>query len=100
MKNAVAIMLIVVGGCLVLGPVLTNAYTTNREKERIAEFYTRNGNGAPLPEVMQPSGHTVYDWACLIAGVAVAAAGATKSRSASEVQSSRERQALPDPLTR
>jgi hypothetical protein len=61
MRGTVAILLILIGGCLILGPVVANAYNTNREKERIAEFYSRTTNAAVLPDAMMPAGHTAYD---------------------------------------
>ncbi len=81
MKTGVAIALIIVGGCLILGPVLANAYARNRDKIRVAEFYTRNGNAAALPAEMQPSGYGSYDWACLLAGAGAIAAGIGVTRS-------------------
>ncbi|MBM3883232.1 MAG: hypothetical protein FJ387_26560 [Verrucomicrobia bacterium] len=81
MKTGVPIALIIVGGCLILGPVLANAYTRNRDKTRIAEFYTRNSNAAVLPAEMQSSGYGGYDWACLVAGAAAITAGIGVTRS-------------------
>ncbi len=80
MRTGIAIALIVVGGCLILGPVLANAYTSNRDKDRVAEFYTRNTNAATLPEQLHPSGYARYDWACLVAGAIMAGIGVTRSR--------------------
>jgi hypothetical protein len=57
MKNGVTIALIVVGGCLLFGPVLVNVYTSNKDKDRVAEFYTRNTNAAVLPRELAPSGY-------------------------------------------
>ena len=80
MRAGIAIALIVVGGCLILGPVLANAYTSNRDKDRVAEFYTRNSNAATLPEQLHPSAYARYDWACLVAGAIMAGIGVTRSR--------------------
>ena len=50
MKSYVAITLILVGGLIILGPL----YSIERNKDRIAEFYTRNGSAVVLPDTMQP----------------------------------------------
>jgi hypothetical protein len=81
MRAAVAITLIIVGGIILLAPVIAHAYTTNREKERIAEFYSRIGNAAVLPDAMQPSPYSGYDWGCFVAGAALAWTGIRKARS-------------------
>ncbi len=82
MRVAVVITLIVVGGLIILGPVVAHTYTTNRDKDRIAEFYARTTNAAVLPEAMQPSaGYGGYDWACFIAGAVLATTGIRRSRS-------------------
>jgi hypothetical protein len=87
MRGAVAILLILIGGCLILGPVVANAYNTNREKERIAEFYSRTTNAAVLPDSMMPTGHTAYDWGCFVAGAVMAMTGVICSRTQGAVQS-------------
>jgi hypothetical protein len=87
MRGAAAILLILVGGCLILGPVVANAYNTNREKERIAEFYSRTTNAAVLPDAMTPTGHTAYDWGCFVAEAVMAMMGVICSRTQRAVQS-------------
>jgi hypothetical protein len=81
MKSYIAVALIVVGGLLILGPVLAHAHASGRDKELIAEFFARQGNGAPLPEAMLPTGYAVYEWACLVAGVGMVITGIRGSMS-------------------
>jgi hypothetical protein len=69
MKPFLAMTMIVMGGLLILGPV----WSAHKQKERIADFYQKQGNGAPLPEVMRP--HDAYDWICLVGGALLAFAG-------------------------
>jgi hypothetical protein len=81
MRVGVPIALVVFGVCLILGPLLANAYTNNRDKDRIAEFYSRNGSAVVLPNDMHPSGYTAYDFGCFFAGVAMGGVGVMRSRS-------------------
>ena len=81
MKSYIAVALIVVGGLLILGPVLVHAHSRGRDKELIAEFFAKNGNGAVLPDVMLPAGYAVYEWGCLAAGVVMVIAGIKGSMS-------------------
>jgi hypothetical protein len=62
MRGSIAIALIVVGGCLLLGPLVINAYNSNRDKDRVAEFYSRTSNAAVLPKNLTLSAFTAYDW--------------------------------------
>src|SRR5579871_6189271 len=81
MNLVTAVALIVIGGFLILGPLLANAYNGNRDKDRVAEFYTRNGTGAVLPYAMAPSGYTNYDWGCFVAGAIMVWIGVTRNKS-------------------
>ena len=76
-----AVALIVIGGLLILGPLLANAYNGSRDKDRVAEFYTRNGSGSVLPYAMMPSGYSNYDWACFVAGAIMVWIGVTRNKS-------------------
>jgi hypothetical protein len=69
MKPFLAMTMIVMGGLLVLGPV----WSAQKQKERIADFYQKQGNGALLPKEMSP--HDAYDWICLVGGALLAFAG-------------------------
>ena len=80
MRGGVAIALIAFGVCLILGALLANIYTSNRDKERVAEFYTRNSNLAPLPTEMRPSGPQFYDLGCFLAGATMVGIGVMRSR--------------------
>jgi hypothetical protein len=80
MKPIVPTILIVFGGLLVLGPVADHTYSNARDKDRIAEFYSRTTNAATLPTAMEPTGYQSYDWACLVAGVCMVVAGVERSR--------------------
>jgi hypothetical protein len=61
--------MIVVGGLLILGPVLSS----RTQKARIAQFYEKNGNGALLPREM--AAHDAFDWMCLFGGAFLTLAG-------------------------
>jgi hypothetical protein len=82
MKPAVAIALIVVGGLLILGPVIAHVYVHERDQQRVAEFYTRNGNAVTLPTVMEPTGISTFDWASFAVGVAMIWTGVDRSKAA------------------
>jgi hypothetical protein len=72
MKSYVAEALIVIGGLLLLAPF----YSRERANDRIAEFYSRPGNGSAvvLPDALQP--HTgMYEWGGLIIGIGTIATG-------------------------
>jgi hypothetical protein len=62
MRCNAGVVLIVMGALVVLVPVVATAYTKNTNKDRIAEFYSRNSPGVPLPDAMEP-GSGAYDWA-------------------------------------
>jgi hypothetical protein len=83
MKNAIAVALIVMGGLIILGPIAAGAYSSNRDKDRVAEFYSHNTNAAVLPNDLHPTGHDTYDYACWLAGVGMVLAGVIRERSAS-----------------
>ena len=73
MKSSyVAEALILIGGLLVLSPL----YSHERANDRIAEFYSRPGNGSAvvLPEALQPK-MGIYEWGSLIVGACTVAAG-------------------------
>ena len=80
MHLVTALALIVMGGLLILGPLLAKTCDGKRDKDRIAEFFTRNGNAAVLPYEMKPSGYADYDWACFIAGALMVWIGIRRSR--------------------
>jgi hypothetical protein len=80
MRGSIAIALIVVGGCLLLGPLVINAYNSNRDKDRVAEFYSRTSNAAVLPKNLTLSAFTAYDWGCFIVGAIMAGMGIVRSR--------------------
>jgi hypothetical protein len=82
MKIAVAIVLMVIGGLIILGPLAAHSYSSNRQKERIAEFYSRTTNAAVLPDAMSPEPYSVYDFVCFAAGAVCLATGIARSRSA------------------
>jgi hypothetical protein len=52
MKPAVA--LIVVGGLVILGTLASAGFSRERDHQRVAEFYTRNGNAMILPADLRP----------------------------------------------
>jgi hypothetical protein len=83
MRNLVAVVLIIMGGLVILGPIGAQAYSSNRDKERVAEFYNRNSNAAVLPKDLHPTGYGPYDYACWLAGVGMVFAGVILARSAS-----------------
>jgi hypothetical protein len=79
MKSSyVAEVLIIIGGLLILTPL----YFRERANERIAEFYSRPGNGSAvvLPDALQPK-MGLYEWGSVIVGVGVIAAGVSFDRS-------------------
>ena len=57
MRNVAALTLVIVGALVILGRVAAHAYLNNRDKERVAEFYTYKDDGsctltifpAPIP---------------------------------------------------
>jgi hypothetical protein len=75
MRNPVAVALVVMGGLVILGPVLAGAYSRSANKEIIAEFYRRHGLQEELPEAMRPAGSGLYAWACWLAGTGMVMAG-------------------------
>jgi len=77
MKSYVAVTLIVVGGLIILGPL----YSIERNKDRIAEFYSRNGSAVVLPDAMQTK-NTLYEWVCLAIGLGMVATGVNCVRTA------------------
>ncbi len=77
MKPFVPTILIVLGGLLVLAPVAAHTYSNVREKDRIAEFYSRTTNAATLPTAMEPTKYQPYDWSCLAVGVLMVVIGVT-----------------------
>jgi len=81
MKIAAAIVLMVIGALVILGPLAAHSYNNNRQEERIAEFYSRTTNAAVLPETMYPESYSVYDIACFAAGAVCVATGIARSRS-------------------
>ena len=86
MKSAVAIVLIVAGAFMILGPVAAHAYTDNRDKERVAEYYSRHSIAdttgyASLPPDLHPTGYGLYDFGCWAAGVGMVVVGVIVSRS-------------------
>ncbi|HZZ29836.1 MAG TPA: hypothetical protein VFE46_17705 [Pirellulales bacterium] len=68
MKLYVPVMMIVVGGLLILGPIAAHECSQERSRDQVAEFYFHNSNAAVLPEAMQ-SNYGAYDFVCLIVGV-------------------------------
>jgi hypothetical protein len=82
MKPAVAVALIVVGGLLILGPVIAHLYIHECDQQRVAEFYTRNGNAVTLPTEMEPTGISAFDWASFAVGVAMIWTGVDRSKAA------------------
>ncbi len=86
MKASVVIVLIVVGSFVILGPVVAHAYTNNRDKERVAEYYSRHSIAyttgyASLPPDLSPTGYGLYDFGCWAAGVGMVVVGVIGSRS-------------------
>ena len=81
MRVGVPVALIVFGVCFILGRLLANVYTSNRDRDRIAEFYSRNGSAVVLPNDMHPTGYTAYEFGCFIAGVTLGGVGVMRSRS-------------------
>ena len=86
MKAAVAIALIVFGAIVILGPVVAHAYTNNRDKERVAEYYSRHPlpgttGYVSLPPDLSPTGYWLYDYGCWAAGVGMVVVGVIGSRS-------------------
>ena len=86
MKTAVVVVLILGGALVILGPVAAHAYTDNRDKERVAEFYSRTGaiigtGYASLPPDLRPTGYGLYDFGCWAVGVGMVVLGVIGSRS-------------------
>ncbi|HEX4792468.1 MAG TPA: hypothetical protein VH370_01685 [Humisphaera sp.] len=84
MRFLVALALIVVGGLVIVSPIVAEAYSRAANRENVAEFYRRNSSGIGLPEAMQPAGTGPYAWACWVSGTGIVVAGvfAARSRSA------------------
>lgn len=87
MKPVVSTVLIIVGGVLILGPLLAHAYTHNRAQERLAEYGSRHSIAgttpgyATVPHYLIPTGYGLYDFGCWAAGVAMVVVGVIGSRS-------------------
>ena len=79
-SNPVALILVVMGSLVILGPVVVSAYSHTTNKENVAEYYRRNSMNTPLPEAMEPAGTGPYAWACWVAGAGMVFAGVRKSR--------------------
>jgi cytosine/uracil/thiamine/allantoin permease len=86
MKPSVAVALIVIGGLLVLGPVIAHGYIHERDQQRVAEYYTRNGNAVIMPKVMEPTGISAFDWASFAVGVAMIWTGVERSKATGVAQ--------------
>jgi hypothetical protein len=54
MRNAVTLALIIMAGLVILGPVAAQAYSSNRDKERVAEFYSRKCDGTQMRRCTEP----------------------------------------------
>jgi len=80
MKISIAEILIIMGGLLILTPVIL----AERQRARIAEFYQKQGNGAILPAEMHENG--AYDWVCLGTGMAMAFYGVRQAVRSSNKQ--------------
>jgi hypothetical protein len=75
MRQTFPVALIVLGAIIIIVPVVAHAYSANRDKDRVAEFYTRNSNAATLPPALTPAEYTIYDYMCFWAGAVLAAVG-------------------------
>jgi hypothetical protein len=75
-----AIALIVVGGLLILGPIVAHTYTDNRDRDRVVEFYRSRGSAEILPDSVRPSAYSAYDWACFVAGAVLVVFGVRQVR--------------------
>jgi hypothetical protein len=85
MRHASTLALILVGALVILAPLAAHVYSTNRDKERVAEFYSRNSNAAILPQEMHPTSFGFQDvmffCGCWVAGVGMVVAGVRQARS-------------------
>jgi hypothetical protein len=75
MRNTLAVVLIMMGGLVILGPVLTGTYLRATNKDRIAEFYSRNSPSIELPDAMESGTSGLYGWACWLAGTGMVVSG-------------------------
>ena len=83
MRGSGPIALLVVGGCLMLGPMVSISYTRNRDRDRVAEFYSKHGNAETLPAEMRPSESPGSNSGavCFIAGAILLLIGVKRSAS-------------------
>src|SRR3954447_7054382 len=95
MKTPIAIVLILVGGVLIVAPILSS----QRQLERAASHFQEHGEGSPLPEELRPKPYQAYDWACLATGAVLSFIGIRGSgRSREALPSSRNRATAVDAL--
>jgi hypothetical protein len=66
--------------------LVAHSYRDGRERDRVAEFYQRNGNAAVLPEPLKPTGYGAYDAGCFLAGAVMVVVGIYRSRPARGLQ--------------
>gem|GEM_PF-3027351 len=75
MRNPVAVALIVVGGLVIVGPLMAGADTRTANKDNIAEFYWRHGLSTELPGAMEPARSGPCAWAYWLADAGMVVAG-------------------------
>jgi hypothetical protein len=75
MRILTALVLIVLGSLLILGPLVISANSRAANKENVAEYYRRNSYGVGLPEAMEPAGTGPYAWACWASGTLMVVCG-------------------------
>jgi hypothetical protein len=80
MKASIVITLIIMGGLLILAPVIS----LERQRDRVAEFYKKNGNAAILAAAMDLN--NTYDWTCIAAGAVLVLVGVRQALRSRDVQ--------------
>jgi hypothetical protein len=78
MKPGLALMFL--GTAIILAAVVSAGVAYERDKGRVAEFYQRNGNAAPLPHELWPEAMRPVEVLGFIAGGIMVAVGVHRSR--------------------
>ena len=71
MKTPVAVALVIMGGLLILTPVVASQL----QLQRAIAFREAHGDGSELPAESRPQPFGRYEWACFSAGAVLALAG-------------------------
>jgi hypothetical protein len=75
-----SLVLMFLGGAIILASVISAGMSYERDKERVAAFYQKNGNGAVVPNPLMPEAVRPLDVLGFIAGGIMVAVGTAKSR--------------------